>query len=92
MHRIPLPELPSYLDELAGLERILWEVEKMKLLRAQNKQAFDELHREIRIIESNSLSTFGNSPSPSHPPPPWAAMGPLLLEFSSGMSPPSRAS
>ncbi|RPB18720.1 hypothetical protein L211DRAFT_843308 [Terfezia boudieri ATCC MYA-4762] len=34
------------------MERISWEVEKMmQLLRAQNKQAFDELHTEIEMME-----------------------------------------
>jgi len=71
MHMIPLPLLSSYPDGLVGLLRISWEVRKMKLLRAQNKQAFDELHREIGITESNSLSmsTYRNPPSPSHVPP-----------------------
>jgi len=89
MHQVPLPPLSSYPDRLVGLPRISWEVEKMmKLLGGQNKQVFDELHREIGMIESNSLSmpTYGNPPSPSSVP----SMAPIGPSFSISQAPPHR--
>jgi len=76
MHRIPIPSLSSYPDGLTCLERISWEVERMmELLRVQNMQAFDELHRGIGMIGKKDGRAFYI--------PPTATTGPLSLELRS---------
>jgi len=60
MHRIPIPSLSSYPDGLTCLERISWKVERMmELLRVQNIQAFDELLREIEMVEKKDWREAG---------------------------------
>ena len=83
MYRISIPSPSNYPAGLTCLEIISWEVGRMmELLKVQNKQAFDELHKEIGIIEKKDRRV-------SHVPP-TTTTGPLSLELLNGLPPPLR--